>query len=104
MSARNYQSAHFGGLSDSDKAIWRHIRDQGGYWSAAEIADAIGTGTPVKAIGGRLRVMASLGHLAVKSTAQVKTYGVTAACAAPFRETKTPRDPVPLGERHAAQA
>lgn len=97
----NYNSPLYGGLSDADKAIWRHIRDQGGYWSAAELATAIGTGTSIKAIGGRLRVMASLGHLVVGKSEPVKTYGVTAACVPPLRETMTPREPQPLGDSHA---
>lgn len=77
------------GLSQQARMVWLHIRDEGGWWSVAEIADAIGMGK-----GGLYHMLAALaerGHLVRRQATRCEmqapgwapSFGVTRACHPP---------------------
>lgn len=82
------------GLSLQARMVWLHLRDEGGWWSAKELArdllpsDANGT----SAIGQCLRALMARELLARRVSAGMPTpvYGVTAKCCAPAGLTLEP--------------
>ncbi len=93
----NYGSAFYGGFSEADLLVWRHVRDEGGYWTAAELFSELpGAGSAAQNVAGRLKRLYSAGHLARKGTDKPYRYGVTASCHAPPSESmrlSPPRTP-----------
>ncbi|MGS5088258.1 hypothetical protein ACVC7V_17385 [Hydrogenophaga sp. A37] len=86
----NYSSAFYGGFSEDELALWRHLRNQGGYWIAGELMPSFPQLAPAQKVGGVLKRLFSAKHVARRMGAGgVWAYGVTAACSPPMRESMT---------------
>lgn len=96
MPAKNhvdYSSPFYGGLKPNDDAAWRCLRDQGGWWSGAELAVELPDLGNNYACASRLRRLQQSGYL-VRRPGRTKSdpdrYGVTAQCFPIPGETLTP--------------
>lgn len=87
---RNYQSRFFGGFTAEELAVWRHLRDQGGYWIAGELLPTFPQLAPAQRMGGVLKRLFSAKHTARRTRGNVCAYGVTSACSAPRGEHLEP--------------
>jgi len=81
-------------LSVGALTVWRRLRDEGGYWTAGEVAELLLPGAPRQkgAITCARWLMAlSLRKHVAHSTTQrrVPAYGVTARCVVPEGESLT---------------
>ena len=83
------------GLSLQARMVWLHIRDEGGWWSAKELARDLlpGDAHAASTLAPCLRALTERG-LVVRRKPNgwqlVPVYGVTAACAAPVGYTLEP--------------
>lgn len=86
-----YTSAFF---SQSFKAgellVWRFVRDEGGYWTAAELQRAMKIPGAARRIGELLRRLFAEQYLVRKMRGEVWAYGFTARCYAPEGESRVP--------------
>lgn len=86
----DYTSAFYGGFSDDELALWRHLRDQGGYWITEELLPLYPKLGGSHRMGGLLKRLFSGNHVARRmGPGRVWTYGVTTTCRPPMRETMT---------------
>jgi hypothetical protein len=71
------------GLSILARMLWLHIRDEGGYWSAQELAEQIpsGDGQALQTYGPALGALLRRGHVRQHHSRQA--YGVTSKCVPP---------------------
>jgi hypothetical protein len=83
----DYSSRFYGGFEADERAIWRHLRDQGGYWNASELLVFFPQFEHAQRMGGVLKRLFSGKHLARRMRGQVFTYGVTTVCRAPQGES-----------------
>lgn len=89
--SRYYQRIN-GYFTDDELAVWRFIRDNGGYWSAPELLDrfqAFGSG---RALGGVLTRLRNSHCLVLRERrTELRKYGVTGSCKAPMTESLEPQ-------------
>lgn len=86
------------GLSLQARMVWLHIRDEGGWWSAKELARDLmpGDANGPANVTPCLRTLTERGHLVSRrvelqpTKRTVLTFGVTAACSAPVGWTLEP--------------
>lgn len=88
MSRTNY--ARIG----AERALWRFLRDQGGYWRAAEALKFHPWFGNSHAVSGAMTRLHNAGHLVRRHGMETYRYGVTTKCCAPAGETMTPQ-PIP---------
>lgn len=77
-------------FSAAERALWRFLRDQGGYWNAAEALKFHPSFGTSHAVGGAMTRLHNNGHLVRRRTTTTYRYGVTSKCRPPAGETMTP--------------
>jgi hypothetical protein len=84
-------------LSPEALAAWHVLRDEGGFWTSAELGRQMLPDAPLvraNVSGGRwMSALIKRGHVALQpSFRRVKAYGVTARCIPPAGESLEPVD------------
>lgn len=76
---------------DEELAVWRFIRDQGGYWSARQLLLKFPDFKDGRILGGVLTRFRNAHCLVIRERpTEMRKYGVTSACEAPMTETLDP--------------
>lgn len=93
MTAVDYSKRFFGGFEDHELALWRHLRDEGGYWVAGELLPTFPQFRTAHRLGGAMKRLFNGNHLARRTQGQSYAYGVTTACRAPQGQSMVPGTP-----------
>lgn len=87
----DYTSAFFSqSFRPGEIMVWRFVRDEGGYWTAAELQSAMKRPGDAYRIGGLLGRLFAEEYLVRKMRGEVWAYGFTARCYAPDGESMAP--------------
>lgn len=87
----DYTSAFFSHtFKPGELQVWRWVRDEGGYWTAAELQSAMKWPGAAYRIGGLLQRLFAEQYLVRKMRGEVWAYGFTARCYAPDGESVAP--------------
>ena len=89
----NYTAPFFAqSFKPGEVEAWRFVRDEGGYWTAAELMAAMRRPGSSYRIAAALQRLAGEGYLVRKMRGEVWAYGVTARCYVPEGECMAPVD------------